>query len=187
MSFCASCGAELQPNAAFCSACGAAVTAAPAAAAAPEPAPEPAPAQLAAVPRAAVAVTDVKTWAMWAHLSALGGLVFPFGNILGPLVIWLSKRDEIPEVNVNGKEALNFQMTMSGISIAIWIVSVALTIASIALPQGAESAMAALIGVIEGLSMLAVLAIWITCVTQASVAAHKGEAYTYRFSLHFIK
>src|SRR5579862_9791810 len=115
MPTCISCGAQLQPNAAFCSACGAAVPSPPEAASAP------APAAVAVARPAAVAVTDVRTWAMWSHLSALGGLVFPLGNILGPLVIWLSKREEIPEVDVNAKEAMNFQITMSAAAIGLWI------------------------------------------------------------------
>ncbi len=35
-----------------------------------------------------------RTWTMLTHLSAFAGLIFPFGNILGPLVVWLVKRDE---------------------------------------------------------------------------------------------
>ena len=129
MPTCASCGAELQPNAAFCGACGAAVTA-PVAVARP----------------AAVAVTDVKAWAMWSHLSALGGLVFPFGNILGPLIIWLSKREEIPEVDVNAKEAMNFQITMSAVSIGLWVASIVLTLFTVFLPKDAGAILAVFIG-----------------------------------------
>jgi uncharacterized Tic20 family protein len=178
MSLCASCGAELPPNAAFCSACGAAVALASAA---------PAPAPIAAAPPRAVAVTDVKAWAMWTHLSALGGLVFPFGNILGPLIIWLSKRDEISEVNVNGKEAMNFQITMSAVSILLWGVSVFLAICSAFLPKDAGTVLEVFIGGIEVLGWLALVAVWITFVTQASIAAHEGRPYVYRFSLRLIK
>jgi uncharacterized Tic20 family protein len=185
MSLCASCGAELQPNAVFCSACGAAVVATPADSAAPAPAPAPAP--IAAARPAAVAVSDVKAWAMWSHLSALGGLVFPFGNILGPLIIWLVKREEIPEVEVNGKEAMNFQITMSGISIGLWIVSIFLSLFTVFLPKDAGAILAVLIGGVEMLGWLAIVAIWITFVTQASIAAHNGQPYTYRFSLRLIK
>ena len=112
MPTCASCGAELPPNAAFCRLPAVPRVTAPVAVARP----------------AAVAVTDVKAWAMWSHLSALGGLVFPFGNILGPLIIWLSKREEIPEVDVNAKEAMNFQITMSAVSIGLWVASIVLTL-----------------------------------------------------------
>ena len=57
--------------------------------------------------------------AMFCHLSAIvGGLLFwvvaPFfGNIIGPLVIWLLKKDTMPMVNEHGRESLNFQITVS--------------------------------------------------------------------------
>ncbi|MEO8143383.1 MAG: DUF4870 domain-containing protein [Betaproteobacteria bacterium] len=54
-----------------------------------------------------------QNWAMICHLSALSGFLFPFGNLLGPLIVWLVKRAEFPMVDRNGKEALNFQITVS--------------------------------------------------------------------------
>ncbi len=54
-----------------------------------------------------------QNWAMICHLSALAGFVIPFGNILGPLVVWLLKRAEMPLVEQHGKEAINFQITVS--------------------------------------------------------------------------
>jgi uncharacterized Tic20 family protein len=54
---------------------------------------------------------DEKNMAMFCHLSALiGGLVLswtglPVGNIIGPLVIWLLKKDSMPLVNEHGKIA----------------------------------------------------------------------------------
>jgi uncharacterized Tic20 family protein len=56
---------------------------------------------------------DEQNWAMICHLSALSGFVFPFGNLLGPLIVWLVKRAEFPQVDVHGKEALNFQITVT--------------------------------------------------------------------------
>jgi len=56
---------------------------------------------------------DARNWAMGCHLAALLGFVVPFGNIIGPLVIWLIKREESPFVDTQGKEALNFQITMA--------------------------------------------------------------------------
>ena len=55
---------------------------------------------------------DERMWAMFCHLAALCGHVIPFGNIIGPLVIWLIKRDEYPLVADQGKESLNFQITV---------------------------------------------------------------------------
>lgn len=56
---------------------------------------------------------DDQNWAMICHLSALAGFMIPFGNILGPLIVWLIKRGEMPLVESNGKEAINFQITVS--------------------------------------------------------------------------
>ena len=49
---------------------------------------------------------------MIAHLSALAGFVIPFGNVIGPLVVWLIKKDTMPLVDQHGKESLNFQITV---------------------------------------------------------------------------
>jgi len=56
---------------------------------------------------------DEQNWAMACHLSALTGFVIPFGNLVGPLVVWLIKRADMPQVEVHGKEALNFQITVT--------------------------------------------------------------------------
>ena len=55
---------------------------------------------------------DEQNWAMFCHLAALSGFVIPLGNVIGPLVVWLIKKDTMPLVNEHGKEALNFQITV---------------------------------------------------------------------------
>lgn len=56
---------------------------------------------------------EEQNWAMICHLAALAGFVIPLGNVLGPLVVWLIKKDTMPLVDVHGKEALNFQITVT--------------------------------------------------------------------------
>jgi uncharacterized Tic20 family protein len=56
---------------------------------------------------------DANLWAMLCHLSALVGFVIPFGNIIAPLVIWTIKKDEFDLVNDQGKEAINFQISIT--------------------------------------------------------------------------
>jgi hypothetical protein len=63
---------------------------------------------------------EEQNWAMICHLSALAGFLVPFGNVFGPLVVWLMKRAEMPMVERHGKEALNFQITVA-IAIAICV------------------------------------------------------------------
>src|SRR5688572_10608492 len=56
---------------------------------------------------------DDRTWGMLAHLAALAGFIVPVvGNIVGPLIVWLTKKEQQPFVDDQGKESLNFQITM---------------------------------------------------------------------------
>ena len=59
--------------------------------------------------------SDERTWAMFCHLSGFLGyfVVVPFASIIGPLVVWLLKKDASAFVDAHGKEAINFQITMS--------------------------------------------------------------------------
>ncbi|MDY7081711.1 MAG: DUF4870 domain-containing protein [Halobacteria archaeon] len=56
---------------------------------------------------------DEKTWGVLAHLSMFAGLVIPFGNIFGPLAVWLIKGEESEFVAAHAKESLNFQISMT--------------------------------------------------------------------------
>ncbi len=110
---------------------------------------------------------DEKTWAMLCHVLSLAGLIgIPLGNIVGPLIMWLIKKDESEFVNRHGKESLNFQ-----ISLFIYaLVSAALTII--------------LIGII---GLLGILVIFLVFVIKASMAANKGEEFSYPLTIRFIK
>jgi uncharacterized Tic20 family protein len=111
---------------------------------------------------------DERNWGMFAHLSALLGFVIPipFSSIIGPLVIWLVKKDEMPFVDEQGKEALNFQITMaigSVICIALFLVVI-------------------------GVFLLFLLVIFDLIMTIiATVEASKGTRYRYPFALRIIK
>lgn len=59
------------------------------------------------------AIANLRTWAAFIHASALLGVVVHFpGHLLGPLILWLVKRDDAPELDAHGKEAVNFQISM---------------------------------------------------------------------------
>jgi len=107
-----------------------------------------------------------RNWAMLCHLSAFAGYFFPFGGIIGPLICWLSKRDESAWVNENGKASLNFQ-----ISILLYMM--------LAIP---------LCFIIIGIFIEIFLAILeVVCVIIASINASKGERYRYPLSIPFIQ
>ncbi|MBC9786286.1 DUF4870 domain-containing protein [Heliobacterium chlorum] len=56
---------------------------------------------------------DERTWAMLCHLSSLLGFIFPvIGQVVAPLVIWLIKKEDMPFVDDQGKESINFQISI---------------------------------------------------------------------------
>jgi uncharacterized Tic20 family protein len=109
---------------------------------------------------------DELTWGMLCHLVALSGFIIPFGNVIGPLVIWLIKREEFPFVDDQGKEALNFQISMT----IYFIVS------------------ALLVVVVIGILLLVALAIFeVIMIIVATIKANSGEKYRYPLTIRFIK
>ncbi|MFC2133495.1 DUF4870 domain-containing protein [Bacteroidota bacterium] len=69
---------------------------------------------------------DERMWGMFCHLSALAFFVFPFGNIIGPLIVWLIKKEEYAFVDEQGKESLNFQISITIYSIGAAILIILL-------------------------------------------------------------
>src|SRR5437667_12134690 len=56
---------------------------------------------------------DVRTWNVLCHATALAGFFVPWaGHIVGPLIVWLAKRNDSPEIDAHAKESLNFQLSM---------------------------------------------------------------------------
>ncbi|PWK16339.1 DUF4870 domain-containing protein [Tumebacillus permanentifrigoris] len=109
---------------------------------------------------------EARTFGMLCHLAALAGYVIPFGNIIGPLIFWLLKRDQHPFVDQQGKEALNFQISV----ILYLIVAGILCIIFIGL----------LLLPIIGVASLVFIII-------AGVRANSGESYRYPLTIRFIK
>jgi uncharacterized Tic20 family protein len=107
-----------------------------------------------------------RTWAMLCHLAALLGYMFPFGHIFGPLAVWLLKGEKFPLVDDQGKEALNFQ-----ISITLYLIAAAV-----------------LIMLVVGIPLLVGLVIFhFIVVIIASVRAKSGEKYRYPVTIRFLR
>lgn len=114
---------------------------------------------------------DARTFGMLCHLLALCGLVgIPFGNILGPLVIWLIKKEEHPFVNDQGKESLNFQITMMIAFIVLGILSIIPLVFCVTIPL-----------------LLALVVVDLVYVILASIRANAGESYRYPWALRLFK
>ncbi len=110
---------------------------------------------------------EVRNWGMACHIIALVGL---FGNgigfLVGPLIVWLVKREDHPFIDEQGKEAVNFQITMM---LAV-IVSIILSFV--------------LIGIFF---LLVLIVLEIVLPIVAAIRANNGEYYRYPFAIRLIK
>ena len=110
---------------------------------------------------------EVRQWAMLCHFAAFLGLVFPFGSLLGPLILWQFKKDMDPLVDDQGKEALNFQITVA----IAWLVCL-------------------LLGFVVGrgfllMTVLVIGALILTII--AGIKANKGIVYRYPWTWRLVK
>ena len=108
-----------------------------------------------------------RNWAVAAHISGLiAACFFGIGAVLGPLIIWLVKKDELPFVADQAREALNFQVTVLLIGFVCWL----------------------LVFVLIGIPLLFVLGIFdLVCCILAAIKASEGVAYRYPFTLRLIR
>ncbi|NLW67087.1 MAG: DUF4870 domain-containing protein [Bacteriovoracaceae bacterium] len=115
-----------------------------------------------------------RTWAIISHLSALIVLLgIPFGNILGPFIVWLFTKDKYPTVDDQGKEAMNFQISMT-----IYF-ALALFIAIVFTPV--------LIGILFYPVAAAIAIADIVLTVIATVKASNNELYRYPITIRLIK
>ena len=106
--------------------------------------------------QSANASKDERTYAMLCHLLALAGIVFPFGNILGPLIMWLVKRESSPFVDFHGRQSLWFQVwaaiivTVLGvISIPLFYVCIGVLTMLLAMGVGIAAVVYAIVGAVQ--------------------------------------
>jgi uncharacterized Tic20 family protein len=116
---------------------------------------------------------QARTWNMLCHLSALAGFIIPFGNIIGPLLVWQIKKNEIPSVNVHGKAALNFQITVTIAALIGMVVAIILSFVCVGF-------LLIPLVVLIGLAGLVFAII-------AGIKANNGEDYKYPYSLQLVK
>ena len=129
------------------------------------------------LPTTSVPVTaqkNIRTWTVLCHASAFLGFFIPAaGHVLGPLLVWLLKRDESPEIDAHGKESLNFQLSMFIYTAALGVVCFIL--------------MFVLIGFLL-IPLFAILYVAdLVLVIIASLKASEGQLYRYPGTIRLIK
>jgi len=132
----------------------------------PSPPPPPTP------PVSGPSESEIRQWNMWCHLSALAGFFIPFGNVLGPLIVWQMKKAEIPSVEVHGKAALNFQLTVLIAVVAGFILAFVLSFFCIGWILFPAVMLIGVAGIVFSII--------------AGVKANEGKEYQYPYSIQLI-
>jgi uncharacterized Tic20 family protein len=109
---------------------------------------------------------EARQWAMFCHFAAFLGMIFPFGNLLGPLIVWQLKKETSSFVDDQGKEALNFQITVALAMLVCFLL------------------MFVFIGIIL-IWVVGVAALVLTII--AGIKANEGKAYRYPFCWRLVK
>jgi uncharacterized Tic20 family protein len=117
-------------------------------------------------PPTPISSADVRTWNVLCHASALLGFFFPWaGHIIAPLIVWLVKRGDSPEIDAHGKESINFQLSMLIYSVISGILCL----------------------ILIGFALLAILHIVnVVLVIIASIRASEGKFYRYPITIRFL-
>ncbi len=109
---------------------------------------------------------DERNLAMFAHLSAFAGLLFPAGgNVIAPLIIWLTQREKSAFVADQSLESLNFNITVFLASIAcafLFIVGIGI-----------------LLGIVLGIY-------WLVGTILGAVRASEGQRFRHKFTLRLV-
>lgn len=115
--------------------------------------------------------SDERTWALIGHLSAFSAFVTGIGCVLGPLVVWLIKRDTLPFAADQAKEALNFNITVLIAAACLWILAI--------VTLGLGLVLAIPLG-------LVLFVAWFVLTLIAAINANNGVRYRYPFTLRLI-
>ena len=155
--------------------------------------------------------TGNKKTATLLQLSAYTQYFFPFGNFIFPVIIWSVKKDESEFVNYNGKQAINFQLSLLMYTIALMIIAIPTLLYTIF--SGLDFTLANDSnwmfknnahwfienfngGKIGGILAVAIIALLIFAVMKvaefflilyAALKNTNGENYNYPFTIKFIK
>ncbi|MGH8001552.1 MAG: DUF4870 domain-containing protein [Brasilonema sp.] len=148
---------------------------------------------------------QVRIWAMLSHLSALlwlplAGLLFlgiplylPFLNSLGPLIIWHLKKTKDPWIDFQGKESLNFQLSLTVYALIVIVTLLFLVVVTFGIAMTTTLITKQLEIVFH--SLLAVFGVFLSVLmllqlilgSFAAIKAYQGQHYRYPFTIRFLR
>ena len=164
---CSRCGATIPANTSSCPTCGAAV--AGGTGGLPDDPGRPPP------PPGRGLSSETRNWALAAHLSAFLGAWIALAFV-GPLVVWLLKREEHPYIAHHAREALNFNLSVLLYGVVLAILAIPIGVLTLGL------------GLLPVILLFGALALgWLVLTIIAAVAASNGEAYRYPLTVRLVR
>jgi hypothetical protein len=142
-----------------------------------------------------------KNIATFIHLSTFSRFLIPFGNFIGPIVLWSVNKTKSDFIDENGKQAINFQISIFLYALIIGTISVPFFIFNLFsgmdffdfngfnnfhISIGKPSPLLYIGG---GLGVLAFLGflVELALIVKASLSARDGEVYKYPLTINFLK
>ncbi|WP_242134962.1 DUF4870 domain-containing protein [Aestuariivivens marinum] len=142
-----------------------------------------------------------KTIATFIHLSTFSRFIIPFGNFIGPLVLWIANKEKSEFVDNHGKQALNFQMSILLYAIIIGTITIPFFIFKILggldfidfngfhnfhINLGKPSPLLYIGGGLGALMIIAFI-VELALIVKASLNARDGKLYNYPLTINFLK
>jgi uncharacterized protein len=148
--------------------------------------------------------TNNKNLATFTHLSTLSQYCIPFGNYIFPLLIWSTNKDKSEFIDYNGKQALNFQLSIFLYSLVLAIIAIPIILITIfsnvpletVINDGDFMENHLSVANISGIVIVAIIAILLFVgmkvaefflIIYASVKTSNGEKYEYPLTIPFLK
>ncbi len=142
-----------------------------------------------------------KNIATFIHLSTFSRFIIPFGNFIGPIVLWIANKEKSEFIDNHGKQAINFQLSIFLYTIILGTLTIPFFVFKIFsrldfidfngfhdfhINIGKPSPLLYIGG---GLGVLAVIGfiIELALIIIASLKARDGEYYKYPFTINFLK
>jgi len=148
--------------------------------------------------------TNDKNIATVMHLSALTQYVIPFGNYIFPIIIWSTKKDQSEFVDANGKQVLNFQLSIFIYSVILCLIAIPILIYTFFKTANFNTVFndnhfeienfnihditgISILGIIAGFLFFAIKFIEFAVIIIAAVKSSNGETYKYPLTIPFLK
>lgn len=142
-----------------------------------------------------------KNIATFIHLSTFSRFLIPFGNFIGPIVLWITNKDKSEFIDKHGKQAINFQISVLLYALILGTISIPFFIFKVFngidfidfngfydfhINIGKPSPLLYITGGIGVLAFLGFL-IELALIVRASLSARDGKEYHYPLTINFLK